>query len=179
MRSPRNRISPEVGSSAPTRHEKSVVFPAPLGPMIPKMSPGMTSKSMGARARRPPKRFEMPRTESTASAGIGYPLVRSEGGGAERRQPPCDAHEAARLVEHHENEEPAVDEEKRIAQRGDGEEFDLERTEDDRAEDRTDDGADSAEDGHQDNAQAQAKVEDRAGRDVLEVDRVEAPGEGC
>src|SRR6266550_1633944 len=118
IRSPRNRISPEVGSSAPTRHEKSVVFPAPLGPMIPKMSPRTTSKSMDARARRPPKRFEMPRTESTASADIGNP-------------------------------QPAVDEEKRIAQRGDGEEFDLQRTEDDRAEDRTDDGADAAEDGHQ------------------------------
>src|SRR5947199_168789 len=85
MRSPRNRISPEVGSTAPTRHEKSVVLPAPFGPMIPKMSPGITSKSMKASARRPPKRFEMPRTEITASAGIRDPPVRSECGGGERR----------------------------------------------------------------------------------------------
>src|SRR5438105_2895364 len=137
MRSPRNRISPDVGSSAPTRQEKSVVLPAPLGPMIPKMSPGITSKSIKARARRPPKRFEILRTESTASAGIGDPPVPQ--GGAERRKPSSDANESVRLVEHDENEEPAVDEEKRIAQGGDGKKFDLERTEDDRAEDRTDD----------------------------------------
>src|SRR6202035_2928427 len=133
MRSPRNRISPEVGSSAPTRHEKSVVFPAPFGPMIPKMSPGITSKSMRSSARRPPKRFEIPRTESTASAGIRSPPVRSEGGGAERRQPSSDAYESVRLIEHDENEEPAVDEEERIAQGRDGEELDLERAENDRA----------------------------------------------
>src|SRR6202049_1691222 len=166
MRSPRKRISPDVGSSAPTRHEKSVVLPAPLGPMIPKMSPGITSKSMRSRARRPPKRLEMPRTESSASAGIGDPPVRSEGGGGERRQPSSDAHQPVGLVEHDENEEPTIDEEKRIAQSGDGEEFDLERAEDNRPEDRTNDGADAAEDRHQDDAQAQAKVEDGAGRDV-------------
>src|SRR5438874_7596435 len=139
--------------------------------MIPKMSPRTTSKSMGARARRPPKRFEMPRTESTASAGIGNPPVCSKCGRRERRQPSSNAHGAVRLVEYDENQQPAVDEEKRIAQCGDGEEFDLQRTEDDRAEDRTDDGADAAEDRHQDDAQAQTKVEDGARRDVLEVDR--------
>ena len=58
MRWPRKRISPDVGGSAPTRQEKSVVFPAPFGPMIPKTSPSATSKSMEASASNPPKRFE-------------------------------------------------------------------------------------------------------------------------
>src|SRR5437762_2221650 len=83
--------------------------------------PRVTSKSMKASARRPPKRFEMLRTEITASAGIRDPPVRSECGGGERRQPLSDAHEPVGLVEHDQNEEATVDEEKRIAQGGDGE----------------------------------------------------------
>src|SRR5207253_2877331 len=39
---------------APTRQEKSVVLPAPFGPMTPKISPGKTSKSTPASAWRPP-----------------------------------------------------------------------------------------------------------------------------
>src|SRR5713226_5158142 len=147
MRSPRNRISPDVGSCAPTRHEKSVVLPAPLGPMIPKISPRFTSKSTEARASSPPKRFEILRKERSVSAGIGNPPARP--GGCQRRQPPSHSHQPVRLVEHDENEEPAVDEQKRVPQSGDGKKLDLERTEDERSEDRPDDRADAAEDGHQ------------------------------
>src|SRR5258708_11317030 len=110
MRWPRNQIWPDVGASAPTRQEKSVVLPAPFGPMIPKTSPGATSNWIDERARRPPKRFETPRTESSVSAGIDNPCSRPNG----RREPSPDAasdpDQAVRLVEHHENEKPAVDE---------------------------------------------------------------------
>src|SRR5713226_8240383 len=163
MRSPRNRISPEVGSSAPTRHEKSVVLPAPFGPRIPKISPGATSKSMHASARRPPKRFEIPRTESNVSAGISN--VPDRLGSDKRGEPSPDAHEPVGLVEHDENEESAVDEEKGIAQCGNGQKFDLQRAEDHRPEHRPDDRAHAAEDRHQHDAKAQAKVENGPGRD--------------
>ncbi len=73
MRSPRNRISPEVGAWAPTRHEKSVVLPAPFGPMTPKISPDATSNETSVRAARPPKRFVTPRTESSALRRHGPP----------------------------------------------------------------------------------------------------------
>src|SRR5712691_1783056 len=174
MRWPRNQISPDVGASAPTRQEKSVVLPAPFGPMIPKISPAMTSNSIDDRASRPPKRFEIPRTDSSVSGIDDFPR-RSEEPGRQRRQPPSDPDEPVRLVEHHENQQPAVDEEKRVAQCSVREKLDLQRADDERPEHRTDDRADSADDRHQDNAQAELKVEDRAGRDVLEVDRVETP----
>src|SRR5437660_1442720 len=164
MRSPRKRISPDVGGSAPTRQEKSVVFPAPFGPMIPKTSPSATSKSTEASASNPPKRFERWRTESSASADMQQPS-----------NPPRHADESLRLEEHDHDQQSAVDEEEGVAQRRDRQELDLQRAEDQRAEDRPGHGADAADDRHQHDAEAQTKVEDGARRDVLEVDRVEAP----
>src|SRR5689334_22206647 len=101
MRSPRKRISPELGSSAPTRHEKRVVLPAPFGPMMPKMSPVMTSKSTDDRACSPPKRFEMRRAERIASGGIETPPERPRG--EKCRQPSADADQAIGFVQHHNN----------------------------------------------------------------------------
>src|ERR1041385_1194367 len=134
MRSPRKRTSPELGRCAPTRQEKSVVFPAPFGPMMPKTSPSLTSKSTAESASRPPKRFESLRTESSAAGMRGAP------------QPPPDADESLRLEEHDHDQQAAVDEEERVAQRRDGEKLDLQRADDERAEDRPGDRAEAADD---------------------------------
>src|SRR5712691_3164343 len=139
MRSPRNQIWPELGASAPTRQEKSVVLPAPFGPMIPKISPAKTLKSIDERARTPPKRFETPRTDRSASGGINDSPRRPEEPGRQRRQPPSDPDEPVRLVEHHENQQAAVDEQERIAQCSVREKLDLQRADDERPEHRTDD----------------------------------------
>src|SRR5688500_2412041 len=48
---------------------KSVVLPAPLGPIRPKISPCATESETSSSAVNPPKRFVMPRTSSNASAG--------------------------------------------------------------------------------------------------------------
>src|SRR5689334_17087137 len=149
MRSPRKRTCPAVGRSAPTRQEKSVVFPAPFGPMMPKTSPSFTSKSTADSASRPPKRFESCRTSSMD----------------EPPDPPAESDESLRLEEHDHDEQPAVDEEEGVAQRRDRQQLDLQRADDERAEDRPGDRADAADDRHQDNAQAQAEVEHRGRRD--------------
>src|SRR2546428_1779234 len=167
MRSPRKRISPDVGSSAPTRQEKRVVLPAPFGAMIPKMSLCMTSKSTDASASNPPKRLLMPRAARMVSVGNGNPRFK------QRSQSASNSHEAIRFVEHDDNQQSAVNEQKGIAKERNRKELDLQRAEDKRAKYRADDRAEAAQDRHQDDAQAEAKVENRAGRDVLEVDRVQ------
>ena len=45
---------------------KSVVLPAPLGPIRPQIAPGATSKLTSSRAVTPPKRIETPSTASSA-----------------------------------------------------------------------------------------------------------------
>src|SRR5438309_12036933 len=75
---------------------KSVVLPAPLGPMRPTISPGSTASEISLLASRPPKRFV---TASTLSSGAmrsgrrrgravpanpARPRQREQAGGAER-----------------------------------------------------------------------------------------------
>ena len=62
----RTRAAPEVRRWSPSRHSMRVVFPAPLGPMIPKISRSATSKETSSTATRSPKRFVR---DSTATAG--------------------------------------------------------------------------------------------------------------
>src|SRR5258708_39739791 len=114
MRWPRNQISPDVGARAPTRQEKSVVLPAPFGPMIPNTSPAATSNPTDDRASSPPNAFEILRTESSASAGIGHSASLPKGAGAKRPRTPADADQALRLEEHDQDQKAPIDEEKRI-----------------------------------------------------------------
>jgi len=48
------RMVPEVGRSAPEMQLKQVVLPEPLGPMRPRISPGLTSKETAFSAVKPP-----------------------------------------------------------------------------------------------------------------------------
>ena len=52
--SPANSTCPEVGWYMPVRQLKKVVFPAPLGPIRPTISPGWMSRSTLLTAVRPP-----------------------------------------------------------------------------------------------------------------------------
>src|SRR6266542_2615827 len=171
IRSPRNRMFPEGGATALTRHEKSVVLPAPLGPITPKISPRATSKSIPARARSPSYRLVSPWTERIASAGIGHRS--GEGAGEPPPQSMEETEQPFGLEQHHGDEHRAVDEEIRVAQARTRQQLDLQIAEQKRAEHGPRDRAETPDDRHQHDRKRQAEVEDGAGRDVLEVDREE------
>src|SRR5690242_3508874 len=57
-------IDPAVGASAPAMRLKSVVLPAPFGPMRPAISPSLRSKETSATATAPPKAFLSARISS-------------------------------------------------------------------------------------------------------------------
>src|SRR5215510_6720721 len=57
MFSPLNRIRPLVGRRTPVRQLKRVDLPAPLGPMIPRISPAGTASDTLLSAASPPKRI--------------------------------------------------------------------------------------------------------------------------
>src|SRR5437763_9438795 len=64
---------PASGSSMPLTQLKSVVLPAPFGPMSPRISPRLTTNDTSSRARTPPKCTE---TWATSSSGISGDLDR-------------------------------------------------------------------------------------------------------
>ena len=66
---PRNRISPPSGREKPESRLNTVVLPAPLGPMRPRISPSAIAKESARTAWRPPKRFESAETSSRLTAG--------------------------------------------------------------------------------------------------------------
>src|SRR4029077_122094 len=70
MFSPLNRIRPLVGRSTPVRQLKSVDLPAPLGPMIARISPTGTARDTLLSAASPPKR-----TVSASVFRMGSALV--------------------------------------------------------------------------------------------------------
>ena len=59
---------PPSGRSSPVMRLKSVVFPAPFGPMMRRRSPGSTLRLTSAVTRRPPNRFSRLRTPSAVIA---------------------------------------------------------------------------------------------------------------
>src|SRR5512144_2260773 len=115
----------------------SVVLPAPLGPMMPRISPGAARRLTSLTAVSPPKRLVTASSSSIAS---------------HRAQPlPDPADQALGHEAHDHDEETAVDDQvdadearleiaERRAQVG------LERGDEERANERTDRGADAADD---------------------------------
>ena len=71
-RSSRN-TSPASGGFMPQTTLRSVVLPAPFGPMIPVISPSGKSTSTESRALTPPNAIETPRTVRAASVIRGRP----------------------------------------------------------------------------------------------------------
>src|SRR5580765_1836135 len=123
MRSPEKRTSPELAWIDPTRQEKRVVFPAPLGPMTPKISPSETEKSTPERASSPSYRFTSPSTSRTASAGVGHRPRRGARHGAP--EPVEEAEQSLRFEEHHEDEHSAVEKEVGVPKRRARQQLDL------------------------------------------------------
>src|ERR1700750_1164898 len=110
----RKRTLPEVGWTAPTRQEKSVVFPAPFGPMTLKISFGWTSQDTESRARRPPKRLLTHETARMGPCSAGTVRLRHRLGSPPRQlrpEPFQQPHDPPRLEEHDQDQQPAVDEE--------------------------------------------------------------------
>src|SRR5262249_26719321 len=166
--SPRKRMLPEVGWIDPTRQEKRVVFPAPLGPMTLKISLGSTSSDTESRASSPPKRLE---TDSTRRRGSGTVCLHHRRGASSRQelqQPLPEPDHPPGLEEHHHDQQPSVDEEVGIAEGRAGQQLDLQVAEEDRPQHRTHHRSHPSHDGHEDDAQRQPEVEDVAGADVLE-----------
>src|SRR5262249_35576648 len=103
---------PEVGRKKPAIMAKSVVLPAPLGPMRAVMRPASASKETWSTARRPPKSLE---TCSTRSSGSGTGRLPWRLGAPGSRRPPPQigehAHDATRREGDDEDEYAAVDDE--------------------------------------------------------------------
>src|SRR2546430_779319 len=70
-RRPRKTTSPAAGAKRPVSALKSVVFPEPLGPITPTVSPSATTTSTPSRATSPPKRTVRPVTSSKLTVGAG------------------------------------------------------------------------------------------------------------
>ena len=64
--SPRKRTSPRSGLKIPVMRLKTVVFPAPLGPIKPTRSPLLNRKEKSDTAFKPPKHFVSPSMRSNS-----------------------------------------------------------------------------------------------------------------
>src|SRR5437899_10482043 len=119
---------------------KSVVLPAPFGPMMPRRSPWRTWRLTSRTAVRPPKRFVTRSSVSTSSPGPEAPGEADQSVGGEA---------------HHEDEGRAVDDEvdpgePRLEARECRAQVRLERCDQDRAEEGAEGGAQTADDRVQD-----------------------------
>ena len=93
--SPSNNTSPALGCSKPAIIAKSVVLPAPFGPINPVIEPSRTSKVASATAVSPPKRLVRSRTARKAGSlpcPVMAPPCRAS---ARRTSLGCDATESA------------------------------------------------------------------------------------
>src|SRR5215471_2240391 len=88
MRSPRYRIAPASGTSAPAIRLNKVVLPAPLGPMSPVMVPASTVKLTPSTARR------LPNALTSSATSSMRPDYGKRGGlrGRDREQGPVAGH---------------------------------------------------------------------------------------
>src|SRR3990172_6734648 len=82
MSSPLKTIRPPVGGRTPVTQLKNVLLPAPLGPMMARISPAGSEKVTLLRAVRPPNRMVSP---SVRRGGGGADTVGEFAGGWEDR----------------------------------------------------------------------------------------------
>src|SRR6186997_261300 len=94
---------PPVTGSVPATRLKSVVLPAPLGPISARRSPGATVRLTPSTARRPPKCLATPSSRRTSSAIALFARPAAQGAhhAARREQDDADVHRA-------EDEQPAL-----------------------------------------------------------------------
>src|SRR5947209_8122311 len=138
---------------------KSVVLPAPFGPMMPRRSPWRTWRLTSRTAVRPPKRFVTRSSVSTSSPGPEAPGEADQSVGGEA---------------HHEDEGRAVDDEvdpgePRLEARECRAQVRLERCDQDRAEEGAEGGAQTADDRVQREPDREVDREDVEGVDEADV----------
>src|SRR6266571_9150829 len=81
MSRPNSRIDPLSGASSPVMRLKSVVLPAPLGPMISRRSPGSTASATSRVTRSPPNDLQSASmTRAVMTALVIDALCKSFGG---------------------------------------------------------------------------------------------------
>src|SRR5512134_927195 len=100
---PLNFTSPASGRMCPVMRLKSVVLPAPFGPMTAPIEPCGTSKLTPPTARKPSKLLASPRTSSTAQPRGHAVRERAERAGDTARE-----HEEQRDEDRPENERPVL-----------------------------------------------------------------------
>src|SRR5262245_56418702 len=88
MSSPLKRIRPAEGRSTPVRQLKKVLFPAPFGPMMARISPRWISKLTLSSAVSPPKRTVRPSVHSTAVTSRPAPARAATSSDASAVMPP-------------------------------------------------------------------------------------------
>src|SRR5438477_11630193 len=137
---------------------KSVVLPAPLGPMRPTISPGSMASEISLLASRPPKRFVTASTLSSGAMGSGRRRRRGRAAPA-KPAPPRQRQQAGGPERGDEDDDEAVDDEVDAAarQRARAERgaHDLrDRDQDDGAEHRPPQSADAAHHGGHDGQRA-------------------------
>src|SRR3984893_9176823 len=151
MSRPSSRTVPVLGAETDQMTVKSVVLPAPLGPMMPRISPGAARRLTSFTAVRPPKRLVTASSSSIAS---------------HRAQPlPDPADQALGHEAHDHDEQAAVDDqvdadEPRLEVAEGRAQVDLERGDEERAHEGADRGAESADDAVQREADREVDRED-------------------
>src|SRR5512141_724079 len=96
---------------------KVVVFPEPLGPMSPKISPCDTSKETPFTAARPPKYFTSLSIWKYATTGSSGPGVEPEHGFSDFRPVPDD--HVGEKEDHHDHQDPEPEDVRLGQNRGD------------------------------------------------------------
>src|SRR5262249_39012251 len=106
---PAKRTLPESGFTYPVMRLKTVVFPAPLGPMRKTISPSSTWKLTSLVARSPPKRLLT--FSNSRIRAIALSLHRADGAGLAPELPPPleERDQPAGNEQHHQDEQQAVD----------------------------------------------------------------------
>src|SRR5437588_2571725 len=148
--SPRNRTRPAVARRKPVMTLNSVVFPAPLGPISPTISPSATANDTSSTARSPPNA-----TETRSHSSMPPP-------------PEPRAQDAVGQIDRHQHQGGAVHEQPVLAE--EAERFREDR-QDDAAEDRPEEGGGPAEDRVREDVDRFGETRLRRVDDVGEVHR--------
>src|SRR5206468_1126096 len=147
---------------------KSVVLPAPFGPMIPRRSPRRTSRLTARTAVRPPKRFVTPSSVSTGSPGSKAIGEAGQALGGE----PHDEDEGRAVDDEIGSGEPGLQAREGRAQ------VRLERRDQDRADEGAEGGAHSPDDRVQREPDREVDREDVERVDEADVAQAERPEAG-
>src|SRR6266545_2197538 len=138
---PPSRTRPLVAGMEPAATENSVVLPAPLGPMRPRISPSSSRKSTLSTARRPPKCLLTDSPTRMAVTWSRFPPVAEPAAG-----PQHQAGQAERLEENDQHQQDAVQAQVELGIAGEQELLD--DHEDDRPGGGAQDGAEAADDAY-------------------------------